>query len=132
MEVRLRALPFTEPSSPSLPMLRTMRPATQYVRRVAAEEFAASIARHFGASDSPFGHVDGDQVVSAFRAAVTAEAADAGQPMHLLPHHAMLRSLRRFLGPMSYEREVSEIMCATFGSTTGAIAAGTSAGEVLE
>ena len=90
-----------------------------YLRRIAAEELASTVARHFGTSDSPFSHVDADHVISGFRSALSVEAAEAGRPLHMLPPHSIVLALRRFLGPMSYERELSEILCAAYGSAHG-------------
>lgn len=90
-----------------------------FVKRVAAEELASTVARHFGTSDSPFSHVDADHAISGFRSALSVEAAEAGRPLHLLPPHSIVLALRRFLGPMSYERELSEILCAAYGSAHG-------------
>ena len=35
---------------------------SEYVKKIAAEEFAAQIAKSFSSSDSPYGHVDAEQV----------------------------------------------------------------------
>jgi hypothetical protein len=37
---------------------------SEYVKKIAAEEFAAQIAKSFSSSDSPYGHVDAEQVCS--------------------------------------------------------------------
>ena len=72
----------------------------EYVRKIAAEEFSASVARTFSATDSPYGHVDVEGIVGAFRTALLAEAVDQARPLHALPPHAMVGVMRRFLGPI--------------------------------
>lgn len=101
------------------PHVQRLSNRMSYLRRIAAEELASTVARHFGTSDSPFSHVDADHVISGFRSALSVEAAEAGRPLHMLPPHSIVLALRRFLGPMSYERELSEILCAAYGSAHG-------------
>lgn len=43
---------------------------SEYVKKISAEEFAAQIAKHFSSSDSPYGHVDAEQVCDTFHAAL--------------------------------------------------------------
>ena len=92
---------------------------SEYARLVAAEELASAICRHFGASESPFGHVDADQVVGGLRSALSVQAAEAGRPLHLLPHTSVLSAMRHFVGPMSYEHELSTILSTAYGSLHG-------------
>ena len=101
------------------PHVQRLSNRMSYLRRIAAEELASTVARHFGTSDSPFSHVDADHAISGFRSALSVEAAEAGRPLHMLPPHSIVLALRRFLGPMSYERELSEILCAAYGSAHG-------------
>ena len=62
------------------------------------------------------------QVIGAFRNALLSEAADAGKPLHALPRHAMVGVLRRFLGPTSYEREISDVLNAAYGAPPSRVA----------
>ena len=91
---------------------------SEYVRKIAAEEFSSQIAHVFSANDSPFGHVDCERVVSAFRGAFQAEAG--GRPLSAVPRHSMVPAMRRFLGPTSYERELADIICAAYPSALSA------------
>ena len=45
--------------TPRLPLSCRM---SEYVKKIAAEEFAAQVARVFSNSESPYGHVDAEQV----------------------------------------------------------------------
>ena len=39
-----------------------------------------------------------------------------GKPLHGLARHSVLGTLRRFLGPFSYERELSEVLGDAYGA----------------
>ena len=49
----------TASDTPRLPLSCRM---SEYVKKIAAEEFAAQVARVFSNSESPYGHVDAEQV----------------------------------------------------------------------
>ena len=87
----------------------------EYVRRIAAEEFGSSVARVFSSTDSPYGHVDVEQITAALRAAVLAEAVENARPLHALPPPNMVGVMRRFLGPISYEREIADVLSSAYG-----------------
>ena len=91
----------------------------QFVKKIAGEEFASHVARVFSNNDSPYGHVDVETITNAFRTAILTEAVEAAKPLHALPAHCMVGVMRRFLGPISYEREIADVFAGSYGTPGG-------------
>ena len=43
----------------------------------------------------------------------------SGQPLSSLPRHTLATVLRRFIGPVAYERELCDVLCGAFATPSG-------------
>ena len=59
------------------------------------------------------------RVISSWRQAFVQEAS--GQPLSSLPRHTLATVLRRFIGPVAYERELCDVLCGAFATPSGGV-----------
>ena len=100
--------------------LRTQAAAEPCALRaqIAADDFYMQVCKAYSDSDSPFGLVDCDALVSALRDAFMREVT--GSDLGRTPQHALLPVIRHFVGSgCAYERELCEILGRMYRSTDG-------------
>ena len=86
-----------------------------YMRKIAADDLYLQICKTHADSDSQFGLIDSDRMLSSCRRSFLHEAA--GTDLSALPQHLLQPAMRRFLGPgSSYERELCDIFTSMYRS----------------
>ena len=84
--------------------------SSEYLRKVAAEDFYMCVCRRYSESNSPFGHVDCKVINNALRTAFTEEMGPR-DAMEALPRGVLGAVLRSFLGAgCSYEQQLCTIL----------------------
>ena len=94
--------------------------SSEFVARIAAEDFYMQVCKRYSESDGPFGHVDCKPLVNALRTAFS-EAKGAGDEMAALPRGVLPRALRDFLGAsISYEQQLCAVFADGYSDRSGA------------
>jgi len=93
--------------------------SSEYLRKVAAEDFYMCVCRRYSESSSPFGHVDCKVISNALRTAFTEEMGPR-DAMEALPRGVLGAVLRSFLGSgCSYEQQLCTILGNKYASGNG-------------